>query len=189
MSGATTPASIPLPLRKRWRTERTKKRRHTREVNIRKSCSKLTLSSGQQAGGRERERVYFQELRRSTLEAATTRHSNRVTGVRRSNRRRGVALEEEEKEEEGYVEWVTKTLTTLLHKSPHRIPLKSLWRALNVGEGAPVGRQNLPLRSLWRPLNVDGGAYTTHKTIFHPSNAWPPQRSTMFHSCVVVLHP
>lgn len=33
VSGTTTPASIPLPLRKRWRTERTKKRRHTREVN------------------------------------------------------------------------------------------------------------------------------------------------------------
>jgi hypothetical protein len=94
------------------------------------------------AGRRQRERVYFQELRRSTLEAATTRHSNRVTGVRRSNRRRGVALEEEEKEEEGYVEWVTKTLTTLLHKSPHRIPLKSLWRALNVDGGAYATQQN-----------------------------------------------
>jgi hypothetical protein len=98
------------------------------------------------AGRRQRERVYFQELRRSTLEAATTRHSNRVTGVRRNNRRRGVALEEKEKEEEGYVEWVTKTLTTLLHKSPHRIPL----------------------RSLWRPLNVDGGAYATQQNNLSP---------------------
>jgi hypothetical protein len=102
------------------------------------------------------------------LEAATTRHSNRVTGVRRSNRRRGVALEEEEKEEDGYVEWVIKTLTTLLHKSPHRIPLKLLWRALNVGEGAPIARQNLPLRSLWRPLNVDEAAYATQQNNLSP---------------------
>jgi hypothetical protein len=167
VSGATTPASIPLPLRKRRRTERTKKRRHTKKVNIQKSCSKLTLSS---AGRQQRERGHFQKLRQSTLEAATTRHSNRVIGVRRSNRRRGVALEEEKKkeEEEGYVEWVTKTLTTLLHKSPHRISLKSLWRALNVGEGAPVVRQTLPLRSLWRPLNVDGGADATQQNNLSP---------------------
>jgi len=102
------------------------------------------------------------------LEAATTRHSNRVTGVRRSNRRRGVALEEEEKEEYGYVEWVIKTLTTLLHKSPHRIPLKLLWRGLNVGEGAPIARQNLPVRSLWIPLNVDEAAYATQQNNLSP---------------------
>jgi hypothetical protein len=38
----------------RWRTKRTKKRCHTREANIRKSYPKLGLSSGRQAGGRER---------------------------------------------------------------------------------------------------------------------------------------
>jgi len=52
------------------------------------------------AARRHKQKVHFQELGRSTSEAAITRRSNRVTGVRRSNRRRGAATEEE-----GYVEW------------------------------------------------------------------------------------
>ena len=65
---------------------------------------------------------------------------------------------------------VTKTLITLLRKPPHRIPL---WRALNVGEGGPVPRQNLPLRSLWKPLDVDESAHATQQ---RQSSPQPPSR-------------
>ena len=118
------------------------------------------------AGRRQKDRVYFQKLRRSTLEAATTRPSNRVTGVRRSNRRREVALEEEK--EEGYVECVTKTLTPLLHKSPHRIPLKSLWRELNVGEGPLRSSTKPPAQVFVETPKRRPGAYATQQNNLSP---------------------
>jgi hypothetical protein len=49
-----------------------------------------------QPARRPQRNVQFQKPERSTLEAAVTRRSNRVTGVRRNNRTHGIASEEED---------------------------------------------------------------------------------------------
>jgi hypothetical protein len=156
-----------------------RKRRYTRKVSIHKSCSKLRTFLSQ-ARGRIRKSIFKSRsgLLRKLLQhsVATVSHAYGVATVgvgqhwkkkkKKKKKKKGATLNGKAGRNgtnHRRLGAVIKTLTTLIHKSPHRIPLRSLWRALKVGEGPPVARQNLPLRSLWRPLNVGGGAHATQQ--------------------------